>query len=95
MLTSGQISPRSEFYLIPFHALLMYTPRLCRDRGMFSDTLDVIKFICKDIWATFWDKQVDNLRTNHRVCTSSLSELGGPNIHIRAFMFFRTINLSP
>lgn len=34
---------------------------------MFVDTLDAIKFVCKDIWATFWDKQVDNLRTNHRV----------------------------
>lgn len=45
--------------------------RLCRDRPMFSETLDVIKFICKDIWASCWDKQVDNLRTNHRVCTLS------------------------
>lgn len=34
---------------------------------MFTDTLDAIKFICKDIWTSFWDKQVDNLRTNHRV----------------------------
>ncbi|KAF8957058.1 NO signaling/Golgi transport ligand-binding domain-containing protein [Flammula alnicola] len=36
------------------------------DRPMFSETLDAIKFICKDIWAACWDKQVDNLRTNHR-----------------------------
>jgi len=41
--------------------------RLCRDRPMFAETLDVIKFICKDIWSSCWDKQVDNLRTNHRV----------------------------
>jgi len=34
---------------------------------MFADTLDIIKFICKDIWAACWDKQIDNLRTNHRV----------------------------
>jgi len=33
---------------------------------MFAETLDAIKFICKDIWAACWDKQVDNLRTNHR-----------------------------
>jgi hypothetical protein len=37
---------------------------------MFSETLDAIKFICKDIWAACWDKQVDNLRTNHRVLVS-------------------------
>lgn len=41
--------------------------RLCRDRALFTETLDAIKFICKDIWAACWDKQVDNLRTNHRV----------------------------
>jgi hypothetical protein len=40
--------------------------RLCRDRPPFVDTLDAIKFICKDMWAACWDKQVDNLRTNHR-----------------------------
>ncbi|EJD04562.1 transport protein particle component [Fomitiporia mediterranea MF3/22] len=40
--------------------------RLCRERPRFGDTLDAIKFICKDVWSTCWDKQVDNLRTNHR-----------------------------
>jgi len=40
--------------------------RLCRDRPRFSDTLDTIKFICKDFWVIVWNKQVDNLRTNHR-----------------------------
>jgi hypothetical protein len=29
--------------------------------------LDVIKFLCKDIWTVVWKKQVDNLKTNHRV----------------------------
>lgn len=26
----------------------------------------MFKFICKDLWSTVWDKQIDNLRTNHR-----------------------------
>ncbi|GAA6016340.1 hypothetical protein JCM11491_006823 [Sporobolomyces phaffii] len=30
------------------------------------DTLELIKFICKDVWVSLFDKQVDNLRTNHR-----------------------------
>ena len=29
--------------------------------------LDVIKFLCKDVWGLVWRKQVDNLKTNHRV----------------------------
>ncbi|KAF7784856.1 hypothetical protein Agabi119p4_1021 [Agaricus bisporus var. burnettii] len=57
---------RSRLEYIGSHVGANITEKLCRDRGMFSDTLDIIKFICKDIWATFWDKQVDNLRTNHR-----------------------------
>jgi len=40
--------------------------RLSRDKTRFQDTLDTIKFICKDLWTVMWDKQVDNLRTNHR-----------------------------
>lgn len=31
------------------------------------DTLDVIKFICKDLWTIVFRKQIDNLKTNHRV----------------------------
>lgn len=41
--------------------------RLSKDKARFQDTLDAIKFICKDLWSAAWDKQVDNLRTNHRV----------------------------
>ena len=41
--------------------------RLIKDRQRFTDPLDTIKFICKEVWVAVWDKQVDNLRTNHRV----------------------------
>ena len=30
------------------------------------DALEAVKFICKDIWIALYDKQIDNLRTNHR-----------------------------
>ncbi|KAM5497700.1 hypothetical protein McaMca56_004089 [Microsporum canis] len=32
----------------------------------FADNLDVIKFLCKDLWTILFRKQVDNLKTNHR-----------------------------
>lgn len=41
--------------------------RFSRDRARFGDTLDVIKFVCKDLWTLVFRKQVDNLKTNHRV----------------------------
>ncbi|KAK6349721.1 Trafficking protein particle complex subunit 33 [Orbilia brochopaga] len=40
--------------------------RFSRDRSRFTDTLDVIKFLCKDIWHLVFRKQIDNLKTNHR-----------------------------
>lgn len=53
--------------------------RLARDRPRFPlapqpapphppqlDVLELVKFICKDLWLSVFDKQVDNLRTNHR-----------------------------
>ena len=55
--------------------------RLCREKLLFSEILDAIKFICsKVIWAACWDKQVDNLRTNHRVC-SPLPHLSPSTTH--------------
>lgn len=41
--------------------------RFSRDRPRFNDTLDVIKFVCKDLWSLVFRKQIDNLKTNHRV----------------------------
>jgi hypothetical protein len=30
-------------------------------------TLEVLKLLCKDVWLLAFGKQVDHLRTNHRV----------------------------
>ncbi|KAI4173467.1 MAG: hypothetical protein LQ346_008420 [Caloplaca aetnensis] len=40
--------------------------RFSRDRPRFTDTLDMIKFLCKDLWTLVFRKQIDNLKTNHR-----------------------------
>ncbi|OJJ43714.1 hypothetical protein ASPZODRAFT_135719 [Penicilliopsis zonata CBS 506.65] len=42
------------------------TERFSRDRPRFSDNLDAIKFLCKDLWTILFRKQIDNLKTNHR-----------------------------
>ncbi|KAH9891171.1 transport protein particle component [Cubamyces lactineus] len=57
---------RARLEAIGMHVGANMAERLCHDRGLFSDTLDAIKFICKDLWNACWEKQVDNLRTNHR-----------------------------
>lgn len=30
------------------------------------DALDIMKFLCRDVWKCLYGKQMDNLRTNHR-----------------------------
>jgi len=42
------------------------SPRFSRDRARMVETLDVIKFCCKDLWTIAFRKQIDNLKTNHR-----------------------------
>ena len=39
--------------------------RLTREWQRFKDELDTIKFICTDFWGSLYQKQIDNLRTNH------------------------------
>ena len=42
--------------------------RYTKDRPRFTDTLEIIKFICKDFWVEVYRKQIDKLQTNNRVC---------------------------
>jgi len=37
------------------------------ERPRFTEHLEAIKFICKDFWSELFKKQIDNLKTNHRV----------------------------
>jgi hypothetical protein len=41
--------------------------RFSKDRPRMVEELDVVKFLCKDLWTLVFRKQVDNLKTNHRV----------------------------
>lgn len=47
---------------------VMILVRYTMDRPRFFDHLEAIKFICKDFWSELFKKQIDNLKTNHRVC---------------------------
>lgn len=40
--------------------------RLTKDRPPMIDQLDVLKWVCKELWVETFKKSVDNLRTNHR-----------------------------
>lgn len=51
---------------IGYRVGLGITEKFSRDRPRFTDPLDVIKFLCKDLWVIVFKKQIDNLKTNHR-----------------------------
>ncbi|KAF6289269.1 trafficking protein particle complex 6A [Rhinolophus ferrumequinum] len=40
--------------------------RLPRETLAFREELDVLKFLCKDLWVAVFQKQMDSLRTNHQ-----------------------------
>ena len=40
--------------------------RYTKDRQRLGDTLEIIKFICKDFWMEVYRKQIDKLQTNNR-----------------------------
>jgi Transport protein particle (TRAPP) component len=60
--------------------------RFSRDRPRFTDQLDVIKFICKDLWTVLFKKQIDNLKTNHRVWSDRIKVVAFAD-SFRAFSF--------
>ncbi|KAL3917625.1 MAG: hypothetical protein SGPRY_006331, partial [Prymnesium sp.] len=41
--------------------------RYTKDAPRFAETIDIIKFICKDFWHEVYRKQIDKLQTNNRV----------------------------
>lgn len=46
--------------------MFKFFDRLTRESGRYKDELDIMKYICKDLWVTVYKKQIDNLRTNHQ-----------------------------
>ena len=52
---------------VGFHVGERLVERYTKERPRFSDTLEIIKFICKDFWYEVYRKHIDKLQTNNRV----------------------------
>jgi hypothetical protein len=48
-------------------SLLRLAPRVARDRNRFVDDLEIVKYLCKELWTECFKKQADKLQTNHKV----------------------------
>jgi hypothetical protein len=57
----------SKLEQIGFQVGVRIVERLTLEKPRFSDNLEAVKFICKDFWTAVFKKQVDNLKTNHKV----------------------------
>ncbi|XP_032118559.1 trafficking protein particle complex subunit 6A isoform X3 [Sapajus apella] len=51
--------------------------RLPREMLAFREELDVLKFLCKDLWLAAFQKQMDSLRTNHQFLAFTCGLLRG------------------
>jgi len=79
LFTRRQCGPAAPAALeaIGFRVGRQLAERYSRDKARLGDTLEVIKFLCKDFWLALFKKQVDNLKTNHRVRLLSVLRLLG------------------
>lgn len=68
LFTERQQGPAAAAALeaIGFRVGRQLAEKYSRDKARLGDTLEVIKFVCKDFWQVVFKKQVDNLKTNHR-----------------------------
>ena len=57
----------SKLERIGFQVGVRVVERLTLEKPRFADGLEAVKFICKDFWTAVFKKQVDNLKTNHKV----------------------------
>ena len=80
------------FHSCPSRATTCISRRLCHGKPHFVETLESIKFVCKDLWTACWDKQVDNLRTNHRVGIYFFPFLVRLLFRFRACTYYKTMH---
>eukprot|EP00753_Platysulcus_tardus_P007671 PLAT15365.1.p1 GENE.PLAT15365.1~~PLAT15365.1.p1 ORF type:complete len:181 (+),score=59.71 PLAT15365.1:48-545(+) len=62
----GEEELHAKLRRIGFQIGYRFAERATKERALFVNTLDVMKFICKDFWRVVFQKQVDKLQTNHR-----------------------------
>lgn len=66
--TTSQLQHASrKIEQIGFEVGVRLVERYTKDRPRFADTLEIIKFICKEFWMEVYRKQIDKLQTNNRV----------------------------
>ena len=46
---------------------IMFFCRFTKERPRFSDELEIMKFVCKEVWQELFQHQADKLQTNHAV----------------------------
>uniref|UniRef100_A0A1I8F2C2 Trafficking protein particle complex subunit 6B n=3 Tax=Macrostomum lignano TaxID=282301 RepID=A0A1I8F2C2_9PLAT len=56
----------SKLETMGFRVGQAYVEKMTKDLPRFRDDLEIVKFLCKDFWASLFKKQVDNLKTNHQ-----------------------------
>ncbi|XP_042556392.1 trafficking protein particle complex subunit 6A [Dipodomys spectabilis] len=62
----GQKTSLSVLEGIGFRVGQALGERLPPETLAFREELDVLKFLCKDLWVAVFQKQMDGLRTNHQ-----------------------------
>ena len=62
----GAVAAGPSIEAIGYRVGFQLAERFSKDRPRFGEYLEAIKFICKEFWSELFNKQVDNLKTNHK-----------------------------
>jgi trafficking protein particle complex subunit 6 len=63
--TSTEMSPQALDQM-GFKVGFALAEKMTREKARFVDNLEIVKYICKEFWIFCFQKQIDNLKTNHR-----------------------------
>lgn len=66
LINSDEVSIRVETYGYNLGLKIAEVLLYKSSGNKVVDILDIMKFVCRDVWRCLYNKQMDNLRTNHR-----------------------------
>ncbi|CAI5760159.1 unnamed protein product [Candida verbasci] len=66
LINSDDVSIRIESFGYQLGIKLSEILLFKNNQSKIIDILDIMKFVCRDVWKSLYNKQMDNLRTNHR-----------------------------
>lgn len=71
-----QLGYKVGYSLVEKYFFVTHSNRIAKEKQRLNDSLEMVKFVCKEVWTFLFKKQMDNLKTNHKVQEAKNSPKG-------------------